>query len=64
VRRVRRVGLLRRPTSAIGSIRKNEHLSIHQVLVFPIDPIAPRRFATPVEPAQLRSISVTPLLCG
>ena len=34
------------------------------VFVFTIDPIAQRRFATPVEPAQPRSISVTPLLCG
>ncbi len=28
------------------------------VFVFTIDPIAQRRFAAPVEPAQLRSISV------
>jgi hypothetical protein len=34
------------------------------VIVFTFDPIAPRRFSTPVEPARPRSISVTPLLCG
>jgi len=33
----------------IGSIEKNEHLTTQKVLVFPIDPIAQRRFATPVE---------------
>jgi len=44
--------------------RENEHLRIRRVIVFTFDPIAPRRFATPVEPAQPRSICVTPLLCG
>ena len=58
---VRRVGLLRRPTSATGfDPPNNEHLSIHQGLVFTIDPIAPRRFATPVEPA----LREPPLLRG
>jgi hypothetical protein len=32
--------------------RENEHLRIRRVIVFTFDPIAPRRFATPVEPAQ------------
>ena len=31
--------------------RENEHLSIRRVLVFAVDPVAPRRFATPVEPS-------------
>src|SRR5436190_15052550 len=31
--------------------RENEHLRIRRVLVFTFDPIAPRRFATPVEPS-------------
>jgi len=32
--------------------RENEHLRIRRVLVFTFDPIAPRRFATPVEPSS------------
>ena len=55
---VRRVGLRSRPTSAIGSIVKTNTSAIHRVLVFTIDPIALRRFATPVEPHSLRSTSV------
>ena len=64
VRRVRRVGLRSRPTSANGSIGKTSTRRIRGVFVFTIDPHRARRFATPVEPAQLGSISVSPLLCG
>ena len=49
---VRRVGLQRRPTGATGSIVKNEHPRIARCSFFAIDPIAQRRFATPVEPPQ------------
>jgi len=44
----------------IGSIGTNEHPLNSEVFVFPIDPIAPRRFATPVELAEAITSEAAP----
>jgi hypothetical protein len=61
---VRRVGLHRRPTGATGSIVKNEHPEIEEVLVFRdrSDRAASLRDAR--RTAAVRSTSVALLLCG
>jgi len=61
---VRRVGLQRRPTGATGSIVKNEHPGIDEVLVFRDRSDRATSLRDARRTAAVRSTSVAPCLCG